>query len=669
MQRNGGKYRKYLTPRNVMNLVIGSMGVVLTLAASLTGSLTIVAGLKKSRERLRAVGAKYAWVAFAGMAISTFAMQRALITRDFSIKYVAEQGSSLTPPLYNVATMWSALEGSILLWGLVLAGYLAIVAKKFSNRLSDPMVSWALVTMFMVTAFFALLMLGPANPFQSFDPPVGYDGPGPNPLLQNHILVAFHPPILYLGYVGFTVPFAFAIAALITGRLGEGWLLITRRWTLFSWACLTFGIILGAWWAYDVLGWGGYWGWDPVENASLLPWLTGTAFLHSVLAQERRGLLRVWNLSLVCSTFLLTILGTFITRSGIIASVHAFSEGGIGPWLLWFFSLVLLVVLALIFWRGDRLRSQGGIDSALSREGAFLANNLAFGAFAFVILLGTIFPLIVEATQDRQISVGAPYFEKMSMPIGFVILFLMAIAPVLPWRKAGAELLRDRLEWPAWGGALSLVIAVLVGARGLIPLLGFGFAGFAGTSAIRHLALSIRRNKMRGFVGRSNGGMIVHLGVVMLSLGLIASSSYVSQSSFTLDPGETVTFGGSDITYESSEQIVYSNRIQEKVQIRIDDDILQPSIERFTASGQLVPSPTTKTSSTKDIQIALLDPPEEDDQSIVIQITEQPLLVWIWVGGFVMLFGSALSAIPSTKRKQTVVMEKESNVHAEEIER
>ena len=209
-----------------MNLVIGSMGVVLTLAASLTGSLTIVAGLKKSRERLRAVGAKYAWVAFAGMAISTFAMQRALITRDFSIKYVAEQGSSLTPPLYNVATMWSALEGSILLWGLVLAGYLAIVAKKFSNRLSDPMVSWALVTMFMVTAFFALLMLGPANPFQSFDPPVGYDGPGPNPLLQNHILVAFHPPILYLGYVGFTVPFAFAIAALITGRLGEGLSLI-----------------------------------------------------------------------------------------------------------------------------------------------------------------------------------------------------------------------------------------------------------------------------------------------------------------------------------------------------------------------------------------------------------------------------------------------------------
>ena len=637
-----------------MNLVIGSLGIVLTLAASLTGSLSIVVGLKKSRQRLRTVGAKYAWLAFAGMAISTFAMQRALITRDFSVKYVAEQGSSLTPPLYNIATMWSALEGSILLWGLILAGYLAIVAKKFSARLSDPMVSWALITIFLVTAFFSLLMLGPANPFESFNPPPGYDGPGPNPLLQNHILVAFHPPILYLGYVGFTVPFAFAVAALVTGRLGEGWLLITRRWTLFSWACLTFGIILGAWWAYDVLGWGGYWGWDPVENASLLPWLTGTAFLHSVLVQERRGLLRVWNLSLVCSTFLLTILGTFITRSGIIASVHAFSEGGIGPWLLWFFSLVLLIVLALIFWRGDRLRSQGGIDSVLSREGAFLANNLAFGAFAFVILLGTIFPLIVEATQNRQISVGAPYFDKMSMPIGFVILFLMAIAPILPWRKARPDLLKDRVEWPAWGGALALVLAVLTGARGFIPLLGFGFAGFAGTSALRHLALSVRRNKISGIIGRSNGGMIVHLGVVLLSIGLIASSSYVSQASYTLEPGQTIKFGDSDVTYVSAEQITYSNRIQEKVKITVGGDILEPSVERFTASGQLVPSPTTKSTSTKDIQVALLDPPEENDQSIVIQITKQPLLVWIWIGGFVMLLGSILSAIPSRKKRQVI---------------
>ncbi len=636
-----------------MNLIIGSFGVVLTLASALTGAITIIFGVRYSRDRLRIIGARYAWVALAGMCISTFAMQRGLITRDFSIRYIAENGSSLTPSLYNVATMWSALEGSILLWGLILAGYLAVVARKFRNRLADPMVSWALVSMFLVMAFFSLAMLGPANPFQSFNPPSGYDGPGPNPLLQNHILVAFHPPMLYLGYVGFTVPFSFALAALITGRLGEGWLLQTRRWTLLAWGFLTAGIILGAWWAYDVLGWGGYWGWDPVENASLLPWLTGTAYLHSVLVQERRGLLRVWNLSLVCATFLLTILGTFITRSGIIASVHAFSEGGIGPWLLGFFSLVLVIVVSLIFWRGEELRSQGGIDSPISREGAFLANNLAFGAFAFVILLGTVFPLIVEATQNRQISVGAPYFERMSMPIGFVLLFLMAVAPLLPWRKANRELLSDRLEWPAWGAVLALVLAVISGARGLVPLLGFAFAGFAGMSATRHLILSVRRNKWRGLVGRSNGGMIVHLGVVSLAIGLIASSSYLSQASYSLQAGETVQFGDSSVTYMSADRISFPNRIQERVMIDIDGDILTPSVERFTASGQLVPSPATKTSVKEDIQVALLNPPEGEKNSIVIQITKQPMLIWIWLGGVIMLTGTLLSAVNTQRVGKT----------------
>mgnify|MGYP002682116518 CR=1 FL=1 len=280
---------------------------------------------------------------------------------------MSRSGSSRTPALYNVATLWSALEGSIILWALVLSGYLVAVLRKFRDRLTDPLVGWALVTMFLTAAFFFALMVGPADPFRSFDPPLGFDGPGPNPLLQNHILMAFHPPMLYLGYVGFTVPFAFAIAALATGRLGEGWLVETRRWTLFAWAFLSVGIILGAWWSYEVLGWGGVWGWDPVENASLLPWLTGTAYIHSVMVQERRGMLRVWNLSLLVATFSLTILGTFLTRSGVINSVHAFSDGEIGPYLLGAFGVIVAVSLALIAWRGDQLRSPGAIDSAVSR--------------------------------------------------------------------------------------------------------------------------------------------------------------------------------------------------------------------------------------------------------------------------------------------------------------
>jgi cytochrome c-type biogenesis protein CcmF len=447
-----------------VNAALGTAGIVLGVAASIGGVVTLAVALLGGRRNLIPVGRSYVMLALLGAVLAFVAMERALITRDFTVQYVADNGSHDTPALYNFATLWAALEGSILLWALVLTGYMALVVHKFRKRLDDPLVGWAMLTMLVVSGFFFLLLLMPANPFTAFDPPAGFDGPGPNPLLQNHPLMAFHPPALYLGYVGFTVPFAFAVAALVTGRVGEGWLLETRRWTLFAWGFLTFGIVLGAWWSYEVLNWGGYWGWDPVENASLLPWLTGTAFIHSVMVQERRGMLRVWNLSLVCATFSLTILGTFLTRSGVIASVHAFTEGSIGAWLLGFFGLTVAVTLGLIGWRADRLRAPGSVDSPVSREGAFLANNVLFAGFAFVVLLGTVFPLIVEAANDDQLSVGSPYFDSMTIPIGLTLLFLMAIAPVLPWRKASTELLSQRLFWPAWAGTAAIVVALLPSA-------------------------------------------------------------------------------------------------------------------------------------------------------------------------------------------------------------
>ena len=323
---------------------------------------------------------------------------------------------------------------------------------RFRRQAADPLVAWATLVTLAVAAFFFGLMAGPADPFATVTGPVPANGLGPNVLLQDNPLVAFHPPLLYLGFVGFTIPFAFAVASLVTGRIGEGWQVATRRWTLFAWGFLTVGIVLGAWWSYQVLGWGGFWAWDPVENASFLPWLCATAYLHSVLVQERRGLLRVWNLSLVIATFCLTILGTFLTRSGVITSVHAFSDSDIGPLLLGFFGVVLAVGVGLIAWRGDRLRSQGGIDSAVSREGAFLLNNLLFVVFAFVVLLGTVFPLLYEAFRGQQVTVGAPYFNAMTLPIGLALLLLMAIGPALPWRKTTAGTLRDRLTVPAWAG-------------------------------------------------------------------------------------------------------------------------------------------------------------------------------------------------------------------------
>ena len=535
-----------------LNEALGRGGLLLMLASSVIGALTIVLGVWQKDRRLLAQAPRYAWMAFAGSIIAAVMMQRALITRDYSIAYIQQVGSDDTPALYNFAAMWSALEGSILLWGLTLAGFTAAVAWRFRKRSNDELVGWALMVMFVVTAFFAVLSFGPADAFQAGAPVApDFNGPGPNPLLQNHILVLFHPPILYLGYVGFTVPFAFAIAALVTGRLGEGWLQETRRWALFSWAFLSIGILLGGWWSYEVLGWSGVWAWDPVENASLLPWLTGTAYIHSVLVQERRGMLRVWNLSLLVSTFALTILGTFLTRSGVIDSVHAFGDGPVGSWLLGGFIVVAVISLGLIAWRGDRLRSPGSIDSPLSREGAFLANNVLFTVFAFIVLLGTVFPLLVEALQDRRTVVGAPYFDRLSMPIGIVMLFLMAIAPVLPWRKASQELLSTRLFWPAWCGVGALVFSVLVGATGWAPLVAFGLGGFAAGAALRQIVLATRRQGLRGFVGRANGGMVVHLGVIMIAVALAASNSFTHSATLALDTDDVVEWGGHTFALES----------------------------------------------------------------------------------------------------------------------
>ena len=634
-----------------MNVALGTAGVALGLVASVVGALTIAYGLVRKKPELLRLSTAYALLVLLGGAICVVAMERALITRDFTVLYVAQNGSSRTPALYNFATLWGALEGSIILWSFILGGYTAVVVLKFRSRLTDPLVGWAVLTMLVVCAFFFFLMMGPANPFQTNVPLPGFDGPGPNPLLQNHPLMAFHPPMLYLGYVGFTVPFAFAIAALATGRVGEGWLVATRRWTLIAWGFLTVGIILGSWWSYEVLGWGGYWGWDPVENASLLPWLTGTAYLHSVMVQERRGMLRVWNISLLCATFSLTILGTFITRSGVLDSVHAFSESSIGPLILGFFTLIVVVSVGLIGWRGDRLRAPGHIDSPLSREGAFLANNVLFAAFAFVVLLGTVFPLLIEAFNSERISVGVPYFNRMTTPIGLSLLFLMGVAPVLPWRKASGELLRHRLTWPAWAGAAAIAVGLLAGARGLAPLLAFGLAGFAAGSAVRQLVLAGRRQGWRGFVGRANGGMVVHLGIIMIAVAVAASGSYVRQAEFTLAPGETATFAGHTLTYVGETIDERPEKTVVSAQVLIDGTgPWGPALNQFRFGNQTIGTPSVRSTLTHDVALTLLALPDADNQKATIRVTIQPLVIWLWIGGGVMAVGTLLSVFPGQRR-------------------
>jgi len=580
-----------------MTVIIGDAAIMVALASSLMGIGVLFRGVRERNDTLLTVGSWLTGLVFLCSVIAAVVMEVALLTDNFSVLYVAQTSATTLSTPIKFATLWGALEGSILLWALVLGGYLALIAWKFREKRSDPLVAWALITMFAVCVFFFGLMAGVADPFKdtvvaagsniALDangiPLEGLNG-GPDPLLQNHLLMAFHPPMLYLGYVGFTVPFAFAIAALVTGRL---------------------------WWAYDVLGWGGYWGWDPVENASMLPWLTGTAFIHSVMVQERRGMLRVWNLSLVCATFSLTILGTFFTRSGVVDSVHAF------------------------------------IDSPLSREGSFLANNLLFAVLAFILLLGMVFPLIVEATRGDRITVGVPYFERMTMPVGLLLLFLMAVAPVLPWRKASQELLRHRLLWPSWLGAVALVFSVLIGARGFFALLAFFLGGFAGGAALRQVVLATSRQGWRGFVGRTNGGMIVHVGVVIIAVALAASNSYERRAEFAFDGGETIEFADRSFTFEGIDRFTESGRNVINANMLVDGERETPGVRQYLVSGRQIGSPVTATSLSDNVQLSLNGQTLEPGAPVIIRITVHPLVQWLWIGGAVMALGTILSAFPT----------------------
>ena len=633
--------------------------------ASLYGVAVLAVGLAKGDPRMLRAGRRGAWLALGAGVAAFVVMEWALFSHDFSIAYVASNVARATPVLYTFTALWGALEGSILLWALFLAGYVVWIVRHFRDRADDPLVGWATLTGLVVLAFFFVVMLVAANPFERGAGPVPLDGEGPNPLLQNHPLMAFHPPMLYLGYVGFTVPFAFAMAGLVTGRFGEGWLSDTRRSTLVAWGFLTGGILLGAWWSYEVLGWGGYWAWDPVENASLLPWITGTAFLHSVMVQERRGMLRVWNLSLVIATFCLTILGTFLTRSGVVNSVHAFSRSEIGPWLLGFLGVSVAAGLGLIAWRGDALRGEARLRSPLSRESVYLANNLAFAAFALVVLLGTVYPLLAEALQDRQVSVGEPYFDRMTAPLGLAILFLMAVAPLLPWRVASGEVLNRRLLGPAWAAGAATAVAALVGTRGVMQVLAFGLGAFAvagivervtagvrsrrraeGGSVVRALAATVRADP------RLYGGLIVHGGVVLVAVAIAASSGYTTKREVRLDQGESATVGGYTVTYLGRDVDTTAQKTTIKADVKVERDgddlgVYSPAISTYPNSAGGIGTPSVRTGLVRDLYLTLVSSPNES--RITLGVAVNPMVLWLWIGGAVMGLGVLVALGPAVR--------------------
>ena len=459
---------------------LGHVAVVVGLATTLFAAAVFALGGRRHDPMLVTLGRRAMVAAFVLALLGCAAMVVSLLTHDFSVRYVVRNNATTTPPFYSFISLWAALEGSILFWTLLATGWAALVLYRFRHR-AQALMPWVGMTLALGTAFFFAVMTWPGDPFLRISP-IAAEGTGPNALLQNHPFMGLHPPLLYLGYTGLAIPFAFGVAALITGRTDEEWLGIVRRWTLVPWIFLTAGIVAGAWWSYEVLGWGGYWAWDPVENAALLPWLTATAFIHSSMVAERRGTLRVWSHLLVVLTFWLTLFGTFVTRSGVVASVHSFTASGIGGWFLAALLITLVGGLALIVWRAPQLRDLRPAGSPVSRESAFLFNNVLFLAISLIVLLGTLYPLAVEAVSGETVSLGAPWFNRVGAPAFVALLFLMGVGPALPWGGASWRTIRERFALPVLAGLVGLAVAWLaLGVRGPAPLAAIGLALFVVT--------------------------------------------------------------------------------------------------------------------------------------------------------------------------------------------
>ncbi len=634
--------------------MIGAAGFTATFIGVAGALIGLAAALMALRGRWpieRAIRA--AWVTAAALVGANLAMVAALVSHDFSISYVAQVGSRATPLLYAAASLWAALEGSILFW----AGMLSVVLLLLAVRTRGPDredLPAALAVLFAVLAFFAFIVLVPGNPWLRIWP-VPADGPGPNPLLANHPLMAIHPPLLYLGFVGLSVPFALTVAALLRGRLDDRWLAVTRRWTLIPWAALSAGLILGAWWAYAVLGWGGYWAWDPVENVALLPWLTATAFLHSAMVTARHGSLRGWNVALVVSSFVLTILATLITRSGVLNSVHDFTQSDIGPLFLVLLAVVAVGSLVLV---ALRLPAGGSGGAPLgSRATAFLLNNLVLLAVAASVLFGTLFPLLVEAIDGTQVSVGAPYFERVIGPLAVGLLVLLGIGPTLPW-GAWTPSARRRLLPGGLCAAGAAAVLVLVDGRPEVVALGAAgvFALIESIWLLGRRLTTLRRSRPRLESGRrSLGGLTAHAGLAVIALAVLGSAAGRTDVTATLRAGESLTLGSDLLTLDGIEQSVdEAGRRSVQARIRLDDGgttmQLVPTLTLFSASSAAIATPAILPGALSDLYVTLTNV-NPASTTATVRLARYPFVSWLWVGGGIVVAGGLLAAWPARRQR------------------
>ena len=650
-----------------MTSALGHITTIAALLVAVGGAAVSLYGGLAGRRDLAQIGRAAALIVFALVALACGIMLYALVTHDFSVKYVADVGSKETPLYYTVISLWAALEGSILFWGFILTGYAALVVVIHRHGYQEIM-PYVVGILLLVSAFFLLVMSGPGNPFVYVAHPLA-DGPGPNPLLQNHPLMGLHPPLLYLGYVGLTVPFAIAMGSLMAGDPRQSWLFLVRRWALVSWVFLTLGIIAGMWWSYDVLGWGGYWSWDPVENAVLMPWLVTTAFLHSLQVQERRHMLRTWTLSLVIAAFLLSIMGTFLTRSGVLASVHSFTQSSIGPVFLVFLAVVMVASIGLLLGRSQQLASPGSLDALASRESVFLLNNLLLVALTFTILLGTLFPLIAEATSGQKLSVGGPYFDRVAVPIAVGLLFLMGVGPILPWGASRVQETLQRLVLPCMVGVLVIILLVVLGVRGVGPLMLFGLVAFVAAATIGSVAHDVavrrgntRESNMEATAGlfranpRRYGGYLAHMGVLFIFVGIAASQAYSASSEQTLRVGQSMTLNGYTLTLVAVQPDPQPNRMVMRAILNVAQGgkalgSMSPSINYYPTSTQPVITPAVHVTPTKDLYL-VVRALAKHLRWITLQVYVKPLISWIWFGGMVIGLGALMALLPRRRRRR-----------------
>ncbi len=643
-----------------MTATLGHLSILLALALALYAGGAALWSARSGNPRVLDSARNAVLAQAALVTLAAAALIYAFVTTDFSIKFVALNTTRATPLHYRVSGLWSALEGSLLLWEWLLTLYASAVILLYRRR--HPHLLPYVITIFMaVSAFFLFIMASPANPFERLSP-VPQDGRGMNPLLEDQNMLT-HPVLMYLGFVGFTVPYAFAMAALIRGQQGEEWLLTTRRWTIIAWYFLTAANLVGGWWSYHVLGWGGYWAWDPVENAAFMPWLPATAFLHSVMIQEKRRMLRVWNLILLILTFSLTLFGTFLTRSGILSSIHSFSTGPIGLYFLTFLGVVLLFSLSLLVWRADRLRGNATLDSLVSRESAFLLGNVVLIAALFSVFLGTLFPLLSEAVQGVKVSVGEPYFTRVFVPIALVLLFLMGVGPLLAWRRASLESVRRNFLAPASVGIVSALAIPLVGIRDFYPLLAFTLCLFVAAAVCAEFYRGVRarrqiagENLLRGLTslfqrnGRRYGGFIVHLGVVLIVIGITASSTYSLQKEVTLTRGEALEIGRYRIVLTGLEGGSFPThfRVWGNFTVSTNGKFLaemRPSKRIYPREQNPIARAVLRSTPREDLYLILTDF-QPDGSAATLKVLVRPMVMWIWIGGGVMTLGTLLALLP-----------------------